>query len=125
MFIALKLVSRRERGAGGQMGAGGGPPKSDAITVESQRICDRPYPANRGLHILNRGGEDSFIAEPVVDADHGETTLSKESRQIGGHAAIAEAPSTAVQPKDNRQPSLSAFRKVDVGQARLSAGVAV
>jgi hypothetical protein len=50
------------------------------VTVEPKRIRNRAYPANGSFHIFDRGGEDSLVAEPIVDACHRETPLSEETR---------------------------------------------
>jgi hypothetical protein len=50
------------------------------VTVEPKRIRNRAYPANGSFHIFDRGGEDSLVAETIVDACHRETPLSEEMR---------------------------------------------
>jgi hypothetical protein len=50
------------------------------VTVKPKRIRNSAYPANRSFHIFDQGGEDSLLAEPIVDAYHCETPFSEESR---------------------------------------------
>ncbi len=65
--VEVVHVARRAE-QGDQVPARRGTPDADAIGIDAVLIRVRPQPADRRLAVLDLGGEDRVLAEPIVDA---------------------------------------------------------